>query len=74
MEEVEIAPHSPLVGKSLRDLDLPNTKGIFVVAIKSKDKPTFELNPNSQTIVQENDVLIVLGKVNQILDFQKLVS
>lgn len=74
MEEVEISPNSPLVGKSLRDLDLPGTRGIFVVAIKSKDKSTFELSPTPQTIIQENDVLIVMGKINQILDFQKSVS
>lgn len=74
IEEVEITPHSPLVGKSLAELDLPGKRGLFVVAIKSKDRTSFELNPNARTVIKAEDILILLGKLDHILELQKSVS
>ncbi len=74
IEEVEIAPHSSLIGKTLEELNLPGTMGLFVVAIKSKHQPTFELSPNARTVIQPEDVLILLGKIDRILEFQKSMS
>jgi len=71
IEEVEIAPRSSLIGKTLEELNLPGTMGLFVVAVKSKHQPTFELNPNARTVIQPEDVLILLGKIDRIMEFQK---
>jgi voltage-gated potassium channel len=74
IEEVEIPSSASLVGKSLQELDLPGKMGLFVVAIKSKGTSSFELSPNAQTVIQAEDVLILLGKIDRILEFQKSMA
>lgn len=71
IEELEITAHSPMVGKTLEELNLPGKMGLFVVAIKPKDRPTLELNPNAQTVIRAGDVLILLGKLECILECQQ---
>ncbi len=61
LTEVEILPNSPLVGKTLMELDLRRRFGVTVVAIKRADG-ALDLNIHGETRVFENDVLILLGK------------
>ena len=74
IEEVEIAPHSPFVGKSLAEINLPGKWDLIVVAIKSKEQTYFELNPNAQTVINAEDILILLGKLDRILELQRSMS
>jgi voltage-gated potassium channel len=60
LEETTIQPASRLVGKSLRESHLRRELGLIIVAIK---KPTGKMafNPSSETMIEANDTLIVLG-------------
>jgi len=68
MEEVQVKPGSSFHGKHLRDLQIPQKTGLIVIGIKKKDQEEsgFLYNPGSNTLIHENDVLIVLGDNNKI--------
>ena len=57
-------------GKSLRELDIRNLSGATVIAVKG-DKAGFEFNPHSNKMISEGDVLIVLGKQENIDRFDE---
>ncbi len=74
MEEVEVAPHSPLVGQSLGELKLTDNMGIFVIAIKPKHSPIFEVHPGAQKVLHAEDILILLGPFDRIVEFQRSLA
>lgn len=55
--------------KSLRDLDIRNRTGATIIAFKD-DKLGFVFNPHSEKTVEKGDVLIVLGKPENIEKFK----
>jgi voltage-gated potassium channel len=61
LTEFEITENSPMVGKTLMELDLRKRFGITVVAIKRADG-TLDLNIHGDTKVYGGDYLILLGK------------
>lgn len=74
LDEVEIQPNSVLSGKSLKELDLPGKIGLIVVAVKPKDKPVFEFNPQAKTVIRDLDTVIVLGRVQQLSELRRLAA
>ncbi len=66
MEELDIPESSPLLDKSLKEVQIPQKTGLIVLAVKhGKDSP-WEFNPSSQTVLRKNDRLIVLGETDKI--------
>ncbi|WP_433725575.1 potassium channel family protein [Nocardia sp. CA-129566] len=65
IEEVEIVPESPLVGRSLKDSALRQTTGALVLAIRTATGQ-FIANPTGETTLQANTILIVLGTPAQL--------
>jgi voltage-gated potassium channel len=61
MEECRIKPKSNLAGKNLVDSNLRRDYGVIVVLIKKHDG-TMIFNPQSTEVLEENDLLVVLGK------------
>jgi voltage-gated potassium channel len=61
MEEAEIGPHSNLIGKSLVDSNLRQDFGVIIVAIK-KQSGNMIFNPTPSERLEENDVIVVIGK------------
>ncbi len=55
--------------KSLRELDIRNKTGATIIAFKD-DRLGFVFNPHSEKMVEQNDVLIVLGKPENIEKFK----
>ncbi|QSE99315.1 potassium channel protein [Fulvivirga lutea] len=55
--------------KTLRELDIRNKTGATIIAFKD-DQLGFVFNPHSEKLVQDNDVLIVLGKAETIEKFK----
>jgi trk system potassium uptake protein TrkA len=53
-------------GKSLRELDLPNKKGIMVISMRRKDGERAGFIPDPQYVLQPGDRLIVMRKTNDI--------
>ena len=58
---IELAPPKGFIGKSLRELDLINSYGIQVVAIKEIIPDRLNLIPTAQFVVKDSDILILLG-------------
>jgi voltage-gated potassium channel len=74
IEEVTIPENSPVAGKSLRELNLPGKIGLIVVAVKPGNRPTFEFNPRADTVIGEGDIIIVLGRLQQLAELRKMVT
>jgi voltage-gated potassium channel len=64
-EEVAIDRTSPYAGKALRETNLKSELDIIVVAVRRKDG-TVIFNPTADTVVDEGDLLIVIGKAESV--------
>lgn len=72
---VEIKASKKLVGRTLVDLDIRANYGCNVVAIKSGDSKHINVSPLASEMIQEDDILIVIGADVDISRFEKkLVS
>lgn len=65
MEEAKISPKSSYVGKSLIESNLRKDFGVIIVLIK-KSSGEMKFNPNPNEILEENDVLVMLGKISDL--------
>jgi voltage-gated potassium channel len=66
LEEVRIGKDSDLKGKSLMEAKVPEKSGLIVMAIRRKDNGKINFNPSSKEILNEGDIMIVLGKPEQV--------
>ncbi|MCL7415173.1 MAG: NAD-binding protein [ANME-2 cluster archaeon] len=69
IEKYTISSSSPLVGKTLAELDLRNTIGCTVIGIHAGEETSSEIDPH--TVILENMTLAVLGNVEQIERFHE---
>ncbi len=69
LEEVRVSEDSPLVGKSLAEADIRARTGANVLAI-ARGREHIDWSPSLR--IQPNDVLIVLGRRDQILEIARL--
>ncbi|HOJ50244.1 MAG TPA: potassium channel protein [Spirochaetota bacterium] len=60
--DIVISSDSKVIGKTLRELNLPNNFDLLVVAVKSQDFSEYIFNPKADYTINKNDVLIVMGK------------
>jgi voltage-gated potassium channel len=60
MQEVVVAAGSPLAGKSLREANLREERGVLVLALRRADG-TFDTNPHPDTLIEPGQVLIAVG-------------
>lgn len=60
-------------GRRIIDLQLEEKAGIKIIGFKSADN-SFTINPSSDTFIEENSALLVLGNRNQIEVFHELTS
>ncbi len=65
IEEIEVSPHSRLIGKTIGQSGIGKEIGAIIVGIKRADG-RMKFNPTSQTIIKENDILIVLGEIDKL--------
>ncbi|NIR87647.1 hypothetical protein GWO13_08860 [Candidatus Bathyarchaeota archaeon] len=68
---VQVAKKSSLVGKSLRDAQLPEETGMWVLAIRRRKK---WLRPRPNSIIKAGDLLIASGYTEGEEDLRKLAS
>ncbi len=70
IEQVELAPDSPLVGKNLRDCGIRSELNAIVIAIKRGPKDrTF--NPPSDMVLRTGDILVVIGNRTALEDLAR---
>lgn len=70
LEQVLLAPSSPLVGSTLAEADLRRRCGIGVVAVRRG--PTLFPNPEPNLALHEGDVLVVLGVRDHLQEFEAM--
>ncbi|MBI2561910.1 MAG: potassium channel protein [candidate division NC10 bacterium] len=66
VEEAEVVPGSPVVGKTLGALDLINRVGLVVIAKRHGPEGDYEYNPKGSSRLEVGDFLIVCGGPGQI--------
>ncbi len=69
-EEVAINSHSPYLNKKLFETNISRELSLIVIAIRRKDGELY-FHPIGQTIIEDGDLLIVVGKADSV---QKLVE
>ncbi len=80
MEQERVTESSPLIGKTLADIKLPQYTGLIVIGIRKKNPPdaeedfTYVFNPQAETRMDPGDIMIVLGKPEQIDKLRKFVN
>lgn len=73
MEEIFIPGKSPFVGQNLKDAGLRKDTGVIIVGIK-KASGKMVFNPESTSMIEAKDTLIVLGQPSSISKLENLVS
>lgn len=75
LEEIPVPVGSAFHGKRLEEVEIPRRTGIIVIAIEKETEsgPRLLYNPQSSTIIQEKDKLIVLGDLERIDELCKLM-
>ncbi|MGC9345403.1 MAG: potassium channel family protein [Candidatus Bathyarchaeales archaeon] len=68
---VQVAENSPLADKTLREAQIPEETGMWVLAIKRKEK---FVRPKPNTKIEADDVLIASGYAEGEEDLKKLAS
>ena len=68
---VEIVANRKIDGHSIIDLDIRAKYGITIVAIKRKNE--IIVSPQANEVINENDILIVIGADADINRFEKKV-
>jgi voltage-gated potassium channel len=69
--ELAIPEGSPLVGKTVAEADIRNKSGALILAIKMNDG-SFNLQPKSESKIDKNNVLVVIGTQDQFAALEKI--
>lgn len=72
MEESIVSPKSKLIGKNLIESNLRKDFGVIIVAIK-KGNGKMIFNPSPTEILDENDVIVVLGKKDDVSKMNEII-
>jgi trk system potassium uptake protein len=67
----EVIAHEKIIGKNLMELDLRKIFHINIVAIKNPEKEKFNITVDPNYRIKKNDMLIVVGKNDDIERFSK---
>lgn len=71
--EITIHADSPISGRRLNEIRIPEKTGLIVIAIKSKDgKTTF--NPSSNKMLEPESSMLVLGSAEQISKLEAIAT
>ena len=73
IENISIPTRSFFAGKLLNELKLPTRTGVIIVAIKNTDDKVL-FNPAYNTVINQNDMLIVLGPEQNIQKVYELLE
>ncbi len=73
VEELLIAPNSPLVGQTVGQADIRRSTGAFIVALMRQGGHK-TITPNAETVLEAGDELIVLGTREQLAALEALTA
>ena len=72
IREERIKKGSKLIGKSLADTNIKKKSGATILAIRKTDGK-FNLQPLASTVVEEEDILVILGTPEQLEILERIV-
>lgn len=70
VEEIEVSKGAAILGKSLINSEIKKHYGIIIVAILKEDGKML-FNPDPTLVIEENDVLVALGKYDDLKNLAK---
>ena len=73
IEEVQVQPGSPIIGKTLEDTRIRQELGVIVLAIKG-EKSEMHFNPAPDDIIHAGDHLIVMGELAGLQALERLAG
>jgi voltage-gated potassium channel len=71
MEEIVVRQSASITGRNISECDIRKKADIIVVAIK-KPGENIVFNPNPESRIESGDTLLVLGKLEDINEFEKI--
>lgn len=71
VERVKVPEDSPLIGKTLKEVMIPEETGMWVIVIRRGDRL---MRPHPKTVIQVSDVLIASGYAEGEEDFKRLIE
>lgn len=74
LQDVVINQGSEMIGKTLRDLKIPDRFGLVVIAAKKLGASRMSLNPKSDLSLNVGDLILVLGNDAQVKDLKQLAG
>jgi voltage-gated potassium channel len=74
VEEAEVLQDSPVVGKTLGDLDLTERLGLVVIAKRHGSEGDYAYNPRASSRLDPGDVLIVCGDPTQVEGLRQVLA
>ncbi|MBU0995186.1 MAG: TrkA family potassium uptake protein [Proteobacteria bacterium] len=69
---IQVGPPRDFIGKSLKDLNLRAKYNVHIIAIKELVPENFLLVPPANFIIKDSDILIMLGKTDDIKKIKAL--
>ncbi|PIE61303.1 MAG: portal protein [Desulfobacterales bacterium] len=69
---VKIVADSPVIGRTIKELDLRTKTGISIVGVM--DDGQLHPNPGSDYQLKAGDLIAVMGNIDQLANFQALIS
>jgi CPA2 family monovalent cation:H+ antiporter-2 len=69
---IKIVADSPVIGRTIKALDLRTKTGISIVGVMHDGE--LQANPGADYQLKAGDLIAVMGNVEQLADFQTLIS
>ncbi len=74
VEEIEIGKGSALSGLAIRDARIGEKTGALLVAVRKAESADYDFNPPAERVLQDNDVLILIGTPEMVGEIAKMAS
>lgn len=73
IEQIEIEQDSPFIDRALKDAGIRSEHGVIVIAIRRSGGEMI-FNPSADTIIEENDALVVIGSHASLEALERLAN
>ncbi len=72
--DITIKAKSKFIGNSIKEANIYRKIGLLIFAIKKHNEAFYKYNPDPDTILEENDILITFGSKEQIENLDKYIN
>jgi voltage-gated potassium channel len=73
IEEILVSEKSVLIGKTLKESKIGKELGVIIIGIKRADG-SVEFNPSANTFIKSGDILIVIGKSENLYTLSQIAK